>query len=41
LVISEEDLRSSRKESVSMGWNQRKEWSVWGGRGVGSMESLV
>ena len=24
-----------------MEWSRRKEWSVGGGRGVGSMESLV
>jgi len=41
LVISGEDFRSSRKESVSMEWSRRKEWSVGGGRGVGTMESFV
>ena len=41
LVIRGEDFRLSRKELVSMEWSRRKEWSVGGGRGVGSMESLV
>ena len=39
--MSWEDLRSVRKDPMSMEWNRRKEWSVGGGSGVGFIESLV
>jgi len=40
-VMSREDVRSVRKECVSIEWSLRNEWMVGGGSGVGLIESLV
>jgi len=40
-VMSREDVRSVRKESVSREWSRRNEWMVGGGSGRGLIESLV
>jgi len=40
-VMSREDVRSVRKESVSIEWSRRIEWMVGGESGVWLIESLV